>query len=344
VWQVVSLVMVGGQHFMMLRIKQFLAMAGLTALEALRQPICLLLAAGCVVLIAAVPLMILHTFGEDGKQVRDSALAFHFVFGLFVAGHASGTLLSSEMRNGTASAVLSKPVSRELFFLSKFAGIAVVVILFSMCATIATLLSERIAEKFYFTNTLAGYVTDTQTGTMLFSVSFAACLIAALINYRFKRPFASTAFMTLLFSLLIVLIISGFFERNGRWMPYDLHLQWRIVPVSILITMALIVLAAIALTCSTRFDIVPTLVISSVVFLLGLMSDYIFGRFAANSGVFTFLYTVVPNWQHFWAADALSGGGSVPWKYVLNAGLYAVIYSTGILCLGMFSFRHAEMK
>jgi hypothetical protein len=74
------------------------------------------------------------------------------------------------------------------------------------------------------------------------------------------------------------------------------------------------------------------------------MSDYIFGRFAANSGFFAFLYTVVPNWQHFWAADALSGGGSVPWRYVLHAGLYAVIYSTSILSFGMFLFRHAEMK
>ncbi|MDD4872146.1 MAG: ABC transporter permease [Kiritimatiellae bacterium] len=329
---------------MMLRIKQFLAMAGLTALEAIRQPICLLLSAGCVVLIAAVPLMIMHTFGEDGKQVRDSALAFHFVFGLFIAGHASGTLLSHEMKSGTASAVLSKPVSRELFFLSKFTGITVVVMLFSMCAAIATLLSERVAEKFYFTNTLTGYITDTQTGAMLFGAPFVACLVAALINYRFKRPFASTAFVMLLFSLLFVLVMSGFFERNGTWMPYDFHVQWRIVPVSILITMALVVLAAIAIALSTRLDTVPTLVISSTVFLLGLMSDYIFGRFAENSGFSAFLYMVVPNWQHFWAADALSGGGNVPWEYVINAGLYAAAYSTGILCLGMFSFRHVEMK
>ena len=329
---------------MMLRIKQFLAMAGLTALEALRQPICLLLTAGCVVLISAVPMTIMHMFGEDGKQVRDSAFAFHFVFGLFIAGHAAGTLLSREIRSGTASAVLSKPVGRELFFMSKFAGIAVVILLFSLCATMATLLSERVAEKFYYSGVLTGYVMDSQTAVMLFAAPFAACLTAAMINYRLKWPFASSAFAMILFYLLLVLIISGFFERNGHWFPYNFHLDLRIIPVSILITTALIVLSAIALTISTRFDIVPTIVFCSVIFLVGLMSDYIFGRHAAGSGLFSFLYTITPNWQHFWTADALSGGGHVPWKYVLNAGLYAVVYSTGILCLGMFSFRHIEMK
>jgi len=329
---------------MMLRIKQFLAMAGLTALEALRQPICFLLAVSGVVFIAALPLMIMHTFGEDGKQVRDGALAFHFVFGLFIAGHSAGTMLSREIRSGTASAVLSKPVGRELFFLSKFAGITAVIVLFSACAALATLLSERVAEKFYSTETLAGYLPDAVTGTMLICAPFAACFVAALVNYRFKRPFASTAFITLLLSLVLVLLVSGFFARTGRWMPYDFQVQWRILPVSILITMALIVLSGIALTISTRFETVPTMVFCSAIFLLGLMSDYVFGRFAGSSQLCGLLYAAVPNWQNFWTVDALAGGGTVPLKYVVSAGYYAAVYTAGILCLGMISFRHTEMK
>ena len=70
----------------MLRIRQFLTMAGLTAVEAIRQPICLLLTTACVVLTALIPLLTLHNFGEDGKLARDSGLAFHLVFGLLVAG------------------------------------------------------------------------------------------------------------------------------------------------------------------------------------------------------------------------------------------------------------------
>ena len=75
----------------MFRIRQLLTLTRLAAVEAIRQPITLLLAATCVLSIAATPLMVIHKFGEDGKFARDAALAFHFVFGLLIAGTSAGT-------------------------------------------------------------------------------------------------------------------------------------------------------------------------------------------------------------------------------------------------------------
>ena len=54
--------------------------------------------------------------------------------------------------------------------------------------------------------------------------------------------------------------------------------DWRLVPAAILILFALWILAALALACSTRWEVIPTLAICSAFFLLGLMSDYLFGR------------------------------------------------------------------
>ena len=53
--------------------------------------------------------------------------------------------------------------------------------------------------------------------------------------------------------------------------------DWRLVPAAILILFALWILAALALACSTRVDMIPTLAICSAIFLLGIMSDYLFG-------------------------------------------------------------------
>ena len=170
----------------MLRIRQLLVLARLTAAEAIRQPIYLLLTTTCVILTGLAPFIKLHRFGEDGKLVRDTGLACHFVFGLFVAGYAACSSLAREMRSGTASAVLSKPVSREVFFLAKFLGIAGVTLAFSMCSITATLLAERAAEKFYFTNKLTGYIQDTGTGILLLLAPLAAYFIAGLINYLTK--------------------------------------------------------------------------------------------------------------------------------------------------------------
>ncbi|MDP6848726.1 MAG: hypothetical protein QGI24_08055, partial [Kiritimatiellia bacterium] len=136
-------------------------------MEAVRQPVCLLLSATCVLLTAIIPMVLMHNLGEDGRIARDSGLAFHLVFGLFISGYAACSSLSREMHSGTAAVVLSKPVDRALFFLAKYAGVTVLVFLFSACACISTLLAERTAERFISNSTLLGYVTDWQTGKML---------------------------------------------------------------------------------------------------------------------------------------------------------------------------------
>jgi len=327
-----------------LKLAQFLVLARLTTVENLRQPICLLLTTACVVLIAVVPLVQLHDFGEEGKLARNSSLALHFVFGLFVAGYAACTSLSREMRRGTAATVLSKPVSRELFFLAKYAGIAGVVTAFSLCAGVATLVSERVAVRFVYTAEMAGHVLDSRIGLLLLSAPAAAFLAAAILSYRTRRAFQGMAFWFLVIALLATLFAGGFFDRSGRFAPFDVRVQWRIVPASLLLVQGLLILAAIALGLSTRLTMAPTLTICCIVFVMGLMSDYLFGRHAATSSVCALLHAIIPNWQHFWVSDALNDGGVLPWPYLGHALLYAITYTAAVICLGILSFRRAEVK
>lgn len=324
--------------------RQFLSLASLTALEAIRQPIFLLLVSANVVCTALVPMMLMHHFGEEGKLARDSGLALQFVFGVLVTGYAASSSLAREMRKGTASAVLSKPVGRDLFFLAKFAGVVVVVAAFSLCSVTATLLAERISEKFVSSRTAFMYVTDMRTGTFLLCAPLVACLVAGVLNYLFRSPFESTASGLLIVTVLGVFFSSGFFDRAGRLAPFAFEVDWRILPAGLLVALALVVLAAIALGLSTRFRAFPTLSICAAVFLLGLMSDYLFGRRADASPLAEILYRVVPNWQHFWVSDALTGGGTIPGKYVLTVSLYAALCCAGILLLGLCSFRRAETE
>lgn len=328
----------------MLRTKQCLVLTALAAVEIARRPLCLLLTGSCVALTGLTPLALMHSFGEDGKLARDSGLAFHFVLGLFVAGYAACFSLSNEIRKGTASTVLSKPVDRETFFLAKFLGIAAVVVAFSLCAVCATLMAERVAEKFCYTQELIGYFTDEQTGKLLIAAPLVACLVAAFISGRTGRSFQSTAFVSLIASLLLAFCVSGFFDRTGNFAPYDLGVEWRILPAGMLIAMALILLSAIALTLSARLGTAPTLALCGAIFLAGLMSDFLFGRHASHSWPAFVLYYLIPNLQHFWVPDALIGGGVIPWGYVLRAGFYAAAYTAGVLCIGMLFFRRAELK
>jgi hypothetical protein len=320
---------------MRLWFKQFGAIAGLTALETIRQPICFILAVSCIAFITLLPLLTTHTLNESQRMVRDSAMALHFVTGLILGAYAACASINHEIRRGTVSAILSKPVGRDLFFLSKFSGIAVVMVLFSAGAMLATLLSDRTAAQ--------AYRPDWWSQFGLVIAILAAMVVAGLVNYFLHRPFVSNAFVFLLIGLAVAFTVTSFVDREGAWTTFGQEVSWTLIPAGLLITMAILVLTSIAVSLATRLDVVPTVTICSVVFLLGLMSDYFFGRYAGEHRVAAVLYTLTPNWQHFWGADALAREG-IPLGYLASAGGYGLLYLAGILCLGMVAFRNMEVR
>lgn len=312
-------------------------MAGLAAVHAWRQPIVLLLTVAAVVLTALCPLLALFHFDEEGKLARDTGLAFQWFFGILVAVRGACTTLSNEMKQGTASLVLGKPVGRASFFLAKFAGLMAVLLSFSLCTALATLLSERISEKFCADPEMFGYITDWQTGNMLLAAPCLALAGAAAMNYRTGRPFPSAAFGLLAISLMAVLLLAGGFDRGGLPARYDLQVQWRILPAVGLVFLSLGVMVSFTLSLSTRLSLIPTLALSLLILGAGFLSDRFFGNVAV-------LRALIPNWQHFWLADALDGGGRIPISYSIRAAVYAAAYAGGVLCLGLVSFRHADMR
>jgi len=56
------------------------------------------------------------------------------------------------------------------------------------------------------------------------------------------------------------------------------------------------------------------------------------------------VYTVVPNWQLFWLADALEGKNKIPWSYVGRAFGYVVGYLGASLALGLLLFEERELS
>jgi len=308
-------------------LRKFLAIAGLTTVEALRQPFPLLLTATCVIAIALMPVLLLHTMGDPQKLVQDSALALHFVCGLLLGGYAASAALGREIRRGTLAAVLSKPVERGTFFLAKFAGVTGVLLLFSLATGITTLLAGFMAND--------PYSPDMKIGWLLYAAPVVAFIVAGLLNYFNHRQFVSTAF------LLLVGILTGVFV----YASCAGNVAWRLLPASVLISLATLVLAGIAIVLITRLDLVPTLAVCTVIFLVGLMTDYLLGRAAETSRLAALAYNLIPNWQHFWLADALTGdGATIPWRYVGQAGIYAMFYLIGSLTLGILSFRNVETK
>jgi len=174
----------------------------------------------------------------------------------------------------------------------------------------------------------------------------AAYALAGFSNFFLRRTFVSDAVLALVVTTTLAAFLVFRFVRQLQSLGVMAQVDWRLVPAGVLILFALWILAALALACSTRLDTIPTLAICSAFFLLGLMSDYFFGlRAEAGNWWASMLYTVVPNWQLFWLADALDMGKSTfHWGYVGKAFAYVVAYAGAALAVGTALFEERELS
>jgi ABC-type transport system involved in multi-copper enzyme maturation permease subunit len=252
---------------------------------------------------------------------------------------SASSSLAREIRSGTALAVLSKPVGRIQFLLAKFTGLAAALTVLTYVNMIGVLLASRMAFDSYGRTDLPAIG--------IFSAGIAlAYALGGFSNFFLRRTFVSDAvFAMLIFCTLAAFVIFRFTKQMESLGTVG-HVNWNLLPAGILVLFALWVLAAVALACSTRFDTIPTLAICSAIFLVGLMSDYFFGQRAQHGSLWaSTLYSVIPNWQLFWLADAIDTGKSTfQWNYVGKAFAYAVCYTGAALAAGAALFEERELS
>jgi hypothetical protein len=217
-----------------------------------------------------------------------------------------------------------------------------VVLVVSVAASLATVLAERIAEKFYQTDRLVGYATDWRTAQLLVFTPVAAFLAAGIRNYASRKPFQSSAFVLLSLMVCAVVLLSGFHDESGRASAYSLRVPWSVLPASIAITLALVVLSALALSCSIRFSTVPTMMFCAVILVMGLVAGQWVARHASVAWFSPVVACVVPDWTLFWLADLVAHDGAV-WSALGGALLYALVYASAALAAGVALFSETEV-
>jgi hypothetical protein len=170
--------------------------------------------------------------------------------------------------------------------------------------------------------------------------------VAGFTNFFLRRPFVSDA----VFALVVMVTLAAFvilqFTQQMQSLGERAAVNWRLVPAGILILFAFWIFAAVAMACSTRLDMIATLAVCSAVFLVGLMSDYLFGLPAEKGSWWaSALYSIVPNWQLFWLADALETGKSTfQWTYVGKAFGYMIFYTGASVAMAVALFDDRELS
>ena len=341
-------------------LEQLLAILRNTFLESIRQPVVLVVCAAATIFVVLSNPFSAWTMQDDQRMFVDIGLSTVFLASAILASFISTNVLAREIENRTVLTVVSKPVPRPIFILGKYLGVSAAMLValaflgfvFAIVEVHGTLQTAR--DPFHLPAILFGL------GGIVAAVGTGAWM-----NYFYGRSFAAWTLGLAVPFLGLAYLLALLFDAEFRKLPISQQFEPEIWKALLLIGLATMVLNAIAIAASTRLGQVLTLTIVVGMFLLGLLSDWLFARplaklaeemttlAAANGEVtlamnakywtLTLLRAAVPNFQMFWLADALTQKRAIPMDYIATAVPYTLSVVTGFLAIATMLFQRREV-
>jgi hypothetical protein len=317
---------------------KLLTIAKNTFIETLRQPIYLIILIAALFLMFLSPSVAMYTMSDDNKLLREIGLSTLFLTSLFISIFAASGAVAEEIENKTIMTVLSKPVQRPIFIIAKFFGVLAAVALAHYICTIALLMAIRHGVLTTAWETHDWTVLGSAAAIVVMSI-----ILSAFFNYVYDWKLSSTSITVGAVLSTFALVFLIFIDRDWKFAPQNNAIDAVDVYGAILLFMAATIFVGLAVALSSRFNIVVTLSVCIGIFLLGLITDYVFGRFAGTNVLAKICYFLVPNLQVFWISDAIYEEQPVPFKYVMIGASYALGYTTAILALAIALFQRRQV-
>ena len=322
------------------------AVAQTTFTETLRQPIYAVVVFLTWMMLVMNVALSAFSLDDDTKLLLDLGLSTLLISGLLMAAFCASGAISGEIEDRTVLTIVSKPISRTTFLLGKFVGL-----------NAALLMAYYLSSVIFVFTVRHRVIQSTGQGfdgpVLIFSLSAVAIalLVAGVGNYLFRWHFSSTLLKLALPLLTVALILVGFISRHWEFQQFGADFASKsgagtlpaMMAALLLIYMAILMISGVALAASTRLGQIMTLLTCTGFFLLGLVSNYVFGRFAETHTLANILYQATGNLQPFWITDALTQGRSVTLGYASTAIAYGLLYTAGLLSLAVALFETREV-
>ncbi len=309
-------------------------------LESIRQPVHAVLICGALLALVFNVNIAAYTLEDDNKLLVDLGLSTLFLSGLLMAAFTATSSLSREIENKTVVTVVSKPVSRWLLVAGKFVGIVAALAAAYWLLAVVFLLTVRHRVQ----STVRAE--DTFDGPVIafgLLAALVAVMVAAGANYLYRRPFPSVFAVTAAIAATVTWAIVSCIDRTWSLQDPTADFKPQLLIGLVMVFEAIVVLTAIAVAASTRLGRVATLVVCIAVFLAGLVGEYFLSLTALGRRLQPALAAVVPNFQFFWPADALTQGQPIPLSHLGWVSGYAVLLSTAALALAVMLFQGRDV-
>ncbi|MBX3382905.1 MAG: ABC transporter permease [Phycisphaeraceae bacterium] len=278
-------------------ILQTLTIARTTFIEALRQPVLLIM-----ILVAGV-VQVFNTWSTgfamgmeetsevvgDNKLLLDIGLASVFVFGVLLAGFLATAVMSREIENKTVLTIVSKPVGRPVVVLGKFLGVAGAILTAMVIMLVFLLFCIR-------HGVMSTASDDLDQPVLLFALGATALalLLGAWSNFFYGWSFPQTSVVLLLPLTLVGYLAVLLINKKWHLQPLGTDFKPQITMACICLTLAVMVLTAVATCASTRLGQVMTIVVCFGVFVASLLSNHFVGRWVFSNQIVGIIYSITP--------------------------------------------------
>ena len=241
--------------------------------ESIRQPILLVLVlAGMLLLMLSNPLAA-FTMEDDQRMLLDIGLATVFTIGILIASFVASNVLGREIENRTALTVVSKPVSRPIFVIGKFIGVALAITISMVLLSLVFVMVEQ--QAVLQTVRTPIHVPVVVFGTLALFVGTGA---AVWCNYFYGFVFSSTWLCVTVPCMFIAYMLVLNFGADFSSQDMSFAFRTEIWKALIAIIISVLILASISIAISTRVAQLGTLSLTFMIFFLGMMSDAWFGN------------------------------------------------------------------
>lgn len=286
---------------------QTLTIAKNTFIESIRQPIFFVLVMLCGIL------QFFTTWGtgfamgytESGELSGDDKLQFDvglstvLVCGMLLAALTATAVISREIENKTVLTVVSKPVGRPTVILGKYLGVAGSL----MIAMIPMIMFLLMGLRHGVMSTAAD---EPDQPVLLFSFLAigAAIGVATWCNYFYGWYFSQTCMIILAPGMVLAYAAVLCISKKWGWQHPGLDMKPQVYFACIGMSMAILVIAAVATAASTRLGQVMTTAVCIGIFLFGLLSNYLVGRHVFGNRLAAIAQEI--------NADSMKGGWDEP--------------------------------
>lgn len=254
-----------------------------TFLESVRQPITFILvglSAVLMILLTAATGFTL-SFSESGENSGDNKLLLDFglatilALAVLLAGFIATATMSREIENRTVMTIVSKPVPRPALVIGKWLGVTV-----AQLIVVATMLIFLLLALRHTVMSTAADVVDQPVWVFSTAAVLLALAIGVWGSFFYGWSFPQTATLSLYPLMVVAYILVMLFSKKWEVQHLLRDVKPQVIVACFTLLLAMPVLTAIAVAASCRLGQVMTIVVCFALFVVGMASSSVIGRYA----------------------------------------------------------------